>query len=272
MKKLPMIGLATLVLGLSLAFYAFFIEPKRLTIHQYNVGTADDRQSVITLLQISDIHLKKNYSTDQLNRIVAAANAQKPDIIVFTGDLFDNYANYGPVEETTKLLAELNAPLGKFAIWGNHDYGGGAAAVYPSIWHNSGFQLMENDGLTLRTENDQVIYLAGIDDSLFGTPSLEDALLNRSDGDYTILLTHEPDVADRALGRDVSLILSGHSHGGQVNIPFVPVTNVLAEKYISGFYTLSEETSLYVNTGLGTTLLPVRFRVPPEIAVFTLYF
>ncbi|MBL1227843.1 metallophosphoesterase [Enterococcus sp. BWB1-3] len=270
MKRLLLTFLSIVVLGIALAGYAFFIEPKRITINHHSLGT-NTGQTPVKVLQLSDIHLKKDYSTEQLKKIVTAANNEEPDIIVFTGDLFDNFAKYGPINETIALMNELKAPLGKFAIWGNHDYGGGAHSVYPNIWSSSGFHLLKNTGTTIQTADNKMIYLTGIDDAMFGTPSIEEAIQNRRNADYTILLSHEPDVVDTAVNYDISLILSGHSHGGQVNIPFIPVTNVLAEKYTKGFYALNAQTTLYVNTGLGTTLISARFRVPPEIAVFQLY-
>lgn len=272
MKKLIIFCISMIALGAGLAIYGFFIEPKRITTKHYDLGDTASQQAPVRLLQLSDIHLQKNYSTKQLEKIVAVANKEKPDIVVFTGDLFDNFASYGPYEETIEALSKLEAPLGKYAVWGNHDYGGGASRVYASIMAESGFQLLENAGRMIPLADQKNLYLAGIDDSLFGAPSIQQAMTARTDADYSVLLSHEPDVVEPAVEYDVSLILSGHSHGGQVRIPFFPVTTALAKKYISGFYTLGDQTELYVNTGLGTTMIPIRIGVPPQIAVFDLYF
>ncbi|WP_321385256.1 metallophosphoesterase [uncultured Enterococcus sp.] len=270
MKKLILICISLLALGGCLAAYGFFIEPKRLTIKHFELGENTTEQNTVRLIQLSDIHLQKAYTTEQLKKIVTAVNQEKPDIVVFTGDLFDNYATYGPADETIELLSQIEAPLGKYAIWGNHDYGGGAVNVYAEVMAGSGFQLLENSGQLIELTNQKKLYLAGIDDSLFGNPSIEAAMTNRTEEAYSVLLSHEPDVVDSAADLDVSLVLSGHSHGGQVNIPFFPVTTALAEKYISGFYSLGSDSQLYVNTGLGTTMIPVRIGVPPQIAVFDL--
>ncbi|MHC5215882.1 metallophosphoesterase [Enterococcus sp. LJL128] len=270
MKKMIIGFFALTITGIALAFYAFFIEPKMLTVDRHTLGSSNS-QTAVKLLQISDIHLQKSYPTDQLKKIVEKVNEQEPDIVVFTGDLFDNFAAYGPVDETIELLNSIQAPMGKFAVWGNHDYGGGAASVYAAVMANSGFQLLENEGVRLPVEGNSSLYLAGIDDSLFGAPSMEAAFNGQTSDDYTILLSHEPDVTEPAAAYGASLVLSGHSHGGQVRIPFLPVNTRLAEKYISGFYSLGENTKLYVNTGLGTTAIPVRFRVPPQISFFQLY-
>lgn len=272
MKK--RIILYTLVAALiSIPIYAFFIEPKRIVLHTHQIGhPSNTEQTPLKIIQLSDIHVQASYSTNQLEKIVAKTNAQKPDIILFTGDLFDNYAKYGPTDAVIKTLSQLSAPLGKFAVFGNHDYGGGALHVYPEILAAAGFQLLQNSGTTISIPSGHSLYIGGLDDALLGTPSIPEALANKSKSDYTILLSHEPDAVNLDVTKDIQLILSGHSHGGQVKIPFFPIKNVLAENYSDGFYSLSETTTLFVNTGLGTTAIPVRLGVPPEITLFNLYF
>ncbi|MGG5343285.1 metallophosphoesterase [Enterococcus sp. AZ192] len=254
---------------ISMVLYAFFIEPKRIVTHNYTLGD-NQGQKPLKVVQLSDIHIQENYPVAQLEKIVTKVNQEKPDIILFTGDLFDNYAKYGPAEDVTAALSRLTAPLGKFAVWGNHDYGGGAARVYPEILAGAGFQLLENSGMNIALADGKSVFISGLDDSLLGNSSIEEALSERQ-SEYTILLSHEPDVADQLVNQNIQLILSGHSHGGQINLPFITIKNIMAEKYFSGFYNLTNDTTLYVNTGLGTTKIPARFRVPPEIAVFDLY-
>ncbi|MBP2098326.1 metallophosphoesterase [Enterococcus rivorum] len=269
MKK-RIILLTLLLLLLSIPIYAFFIEPKRIVIHTHKLGEENGQQP-LKIVQLSDIHIQENYSIEQLEKIVTKTNALKPDIVTFTGDLFDNYAEYGPTEQVAQTLNKLSAPLGKFAIFGNHDYGGGAVRIYPDILAAAGFQLLQNSGTTVSLQNGQSIYIGGLDDALLGSPSIPDALANKNSNDYTILLSHEPDAVDLFSTEDIQLILSGHSHGGQVKIPFFPIKNIMAEKYFAGFYKLSEKTTLFVNTGLGTTAIPVRLGVPPEITLFNVY-
>ncbi|MEI5994835.1 metallophosphoesterase [Candidatus Enterococcus mansonii] len=268
MKKRFIIYLLFLAM-IGMVLYAFFIEPKRIVTHRYTVGSNDGQPSV-KVVQLSDIHIQENYPVSQLEKIVTKVNNEKPDIIFFTGDLFDNYAQYGPTEEVIAALSRLSAPLGKYAVWGNHDYGGAAIHAYPEILAAADFQLLENTGQNISLSHEKSIYVAGLDDSLLGNSSIDDALANRQ-SPYTILLSHEPDEADNVLDKNIQLILSGHSHGGQVKIPFLTIKNVMAENYFERFYTLANDTTLYVNTGLGTTKIPARFRVPPEIAVFDLY-
>lgn len=254
---------------IGIALYAFFIEPKRIVIHHYTLGN-NDGQKPVKVVQLSDIHIQEKYPVAQLEKIVTKVNNEQPDIILFTGDLFDHYAKYGPIDEVIAALSRLSAPLGKYAVWGNHDYGGGATRVYPDILAAADFQLLENSGANVSLPDGKSVYIGGLDDSLLGNSSIDETLAARQ-SDYTILLSHEPDKADELIDHDIQLIVSGHSHGGQVKLPFVTIKNVLAEKYFEGFYTLANDTTLYVNTGLGTTKIPARFRVPPEIAVFDLY-
>lgn len=268
MKKRSIIYLLLLII-ISAIVYAFFIEPKRIVIHHYTLGD-NEGQKPLKVVQLSDIHIQEKYPPSQLEKIVTTVNKERPDIILFTGDLFDNYASYGPTEEVIKALSRLEAPSGKYAVWGNHDYGGGATNIYPEVLAASDFQLLQNSGVNIPLSNEKSIYVSGLDDSILGNSSLKDTLADRQ-SDFTILLSHEPDKADEVLDHNIQLILSGHSHGGQVKLPFFTIKNVLAEKYFKGFYSLANDTSLYVNTGLGTTTIPVRFGVPPEIAVFDLY-
>jgi predicted MPP superfamily phosphohydrolase len=268
MKKRGIIYLLLLIL-VGLLFYAFKIEPKRIVRHHYVLGKKNE-QKPLRIVQLSDIHIKKDYTSDQLEKIVAKVNNEQPDIIVFTGDLFDNYAKYGSAEAVTSALGNLSAPLGKFAVWGNHDYGGAASRVYPEILAAADFQLLENSGTTITLANQKSLYIAGLDDSLLGNASISAALQERQ-SDYTIVLTHEPDTADHLIDQDIQLVLAGHSHGGQIRIPFFSIKNTLAKNYEKDFYHLANDTTLYVNSGLGTTKISARFRVPPEIAIFDLY-
>lgn len=168
-------------------------------------------------------------------------------------------------------LKQLQATIGKYAVWGNRDYGGGASAVYDEVMEASGFTVMKNQGETVTLADGRRLFIGGLDDSLLGNPSVSETLSYRETYDYALLMTHEPDVADAFIGTGTQLVLAGHSHGGQICIPFYPITNVLAEKYTRGLYQLDQETQLYVNTGLGTTAIHARFGVIPEITHFTIY-
>lgn len=252
-----------------ISIYAFKIEPKLVKVNEISLGTTNGE--LVKVVQLSDIQVSKGYSMDRLDKIVDKVNNENPDVIVFTGDLFDNYAEYGPTEEMIESLSRMNSSIGKYAVWGNHDYGGGASRIYETVMTSSGFKVLRNEGETISLENSKQLFIGGLDDSLLGNPSIDTLLTYRNNYDYSILLTHEPDIADSFIDTNTQLILAGHSHGGQVNIPFLePEKTLLAEKYTSGMYELENDTKLYVNTGLGTTKIHARFNVIPEITVFNI--
>lgn len=251
--------------------YAFKVEP--FMVHTNNISLGDNQKKTqLKLVQISDIQVSKAYESNRLDKVIDKVNEQKPDVIVFTGDLFDNYSKYSHESEIIAKLSAMKAKIGKYAVWGNHDYGGGAARVYEYVMNQSGFTVLKNTGQTIATDSGKKIFIGGLDDSLLGNPSVNQTLAYRQKYDYSILLTHEPDVADQFVNTNTQLALAGHSHGGQIWIPFKPITNVLARKYVRGMYTLSDGMKLYVNTGLGTTSLHARFNVVPEVTAFSIKF
>lgn len=255
-------------------YYAFKVEPYRLTLNEHQVQSVASEEK-LKLVQISDLHIKKDYTAKHLEKVVQKVNEQSPDFIVFTGDLYDNYSNYQDNEQVASKLAHLRARYGKIAIWGNRDYGGGASRIYENMMQQAGFSLLRNENLVVGTSQGRSILFTGLDDALLGNPVLPPTVEEMNGTAYDILLTHEPDEVIQYQGKGYELILSGHSHGGQVNIPFFPQVQKKAaavmghaNRYTGGLYTLDTGEKLYVNTGIGTTHLSARFGVLPEIAVF----
>lgn len=257
---------ATLVL-----LYAFRVEPYLLVVKHHLLGINDPKES-IRIVQVSDIQISEDYTVHNLVKLVKKINAQRPDIFIFTGDLFENYAAYGPEQEVMEALSAIKTTYGKFAVWGNRDYGGGAVRYYERILESAGFILLQNSDIMLTTNENQTVWIGGLDDYLLGKPDIEMLLAGmQKEADYRILLTHEPDTADFYKDCPLDLILAGHSHGGQVHIPFWKgITTAMADHYTAGFYNLGNEfnTLLYVNTGIGTSHYSIRLGVPPEITVF----
>ena len=260
-----------ILLIIALPFYAWKIEPFLVHVNHVELGKKNER-TPLNVVQISDLQVSEYYETNRLDKVIEKVNAQKPDILLFTGDLFDNYSKYP--EQRAPMIEKLKAfkaNIGKYAVWGNHDYGGGAVRVYEDVMSAGGFTVLRNQGETLTLSDGRQVFLGGLDDSLLGNPSVSDTLAYRQNYDYAITMTHEPDVVDAFIGTDTQLVLAGHSHGGQVWIPFYPIKNVLAEKYTRGLYQLDAITQLYVNTGIGTTSIHARFGVIPEVTQFTIY-
>ncbi|TCJ06168.1 metallophosphoesterase [Cytobacillus praedii] len=257
-------------------YYSREIEPKLLDVNQHKIINPDIPSSFndFKIVQFSDTHLGFHYDAHQLKKLVKKINALKPDIIFFTGDLMDIPNQYHESNIIIPLLKELEAPFGKFAIYGNHDHGGYGTDIYKSIIEESGFKLLLNSHQKVKLIDGSSIYVIGIDDAMLGKPDIQTAIDGVPDQSYKILLSHAPDFADEAETFNIQLQLSGHSHGGQVKIPFVGALVIppYAEKYTEGFYQIgSTPLTLYVNRGLGTTRLPFRFLCKPELTVFSLF-
>jgi predicted MPP superfamily phosphohydrolase len=220
------------------------------------------------VVQFSDVHFGFHYGLREFGKVVNIINDLNPDVLLFTGDLVQR-GNAHP-ERMIPLLQKLQARGGKWAVTGNHDYPTKTKVV--NALQSSEFQVLENKHGIIPF-NGQFLYIAGLDEVLYGNPNLAMALKGLSVDDCVLLLVHEPDVADSIAKYPVSAQFSGHSHGGQVRIPFYgPVfTPELAQKYVDGLYYVGErKMPLYVNRGVGTSSLPIRFSCRPEITVFHL--
>ena len=148
--------------------------------------------------------------------------------------MYENYAAYHDNENLVSQLSQIQPRYGKFAIWGNRDYGGGAVRQYQQLMEASGFYLLQNEGVAVTTDSGEQLLLAGLDDALLGEPDLQPVIAQYSPDNYpcSILMIHEPDLADQYAQDGFDLMLAGHSHGGQVDVPFLlPLTTSLAEKY-----------------------------------------
>ncbi|TMN23430.1 metallophosphoesterase [Lentibacillus cibarius] len=270
------IGSLTALVGLGGGgyYYARDVEPRMLSIHQQELSSTklsaafDD----FTIVQFSDTHIGFHYSLKQFSELVDEINSLKPDLIVFTGDLVDKPDTYHWSGELTQLLKKLQANNGKYWIYGNHDHGGYGTDIVKKVMDKADFHLLKNTHTTIERNNRQFV-VAGIDDVMLGSPDLEKALTNADPDTFTILLAHEPDYADETVQFPVDVQLSGHSHGGQVRLPFVGhlYTPLYAQKYVQGEHTFeTSNLTLYVNRGIGTTRLPYRFLCKPEIHLFQL--
>lgn len=275
MNKFFRIIVILLIVAVCLYTYARFIEPNMLNVHYENISNKliSKNTGDIKILQFSDTHLSEYFTIEDLEKVVDKINEEKPDIVIFSGDLIDHYYNYsytGDVSQIWEVLVRINAPLGKYAIYGNHDYGGGAEKVYKDIMENSGFITLVNENFNLKEYNLNII---GLDDSIFGNLDIEKLSELIDDNFFNLVVSHEPDIVDLMLEYNIDLFLSGHSHGGQVHIPFIKsILPPLGEKYTKGLYEFENyrNTTLYVNIGIGTSQIPFRFMAAPELTVFTL--
>ncbi|WHY79161.1 metallophosphoesterase [Neobacillus sp. WH10] len=256
--------------------YAHRIEPSLLDIQEQQIKHPLIPKSFegIKMVQFSDTHLGFQYTLSQFKKLAAKINDLKPDIILFTGDLMDEPNKYTEINNLLPILEKLHAPLGKYCIFGNHDHGGYGSEIYRNIMETTNFNVLLNESIPIKLKDGSSIYLLGIDDAMLGSPDLPLALKKVPDNRFTLLLSHAPDLADSAMQYPIHWQISGHSHGGQVKIPFIGalVKPPFAQKYPEGLYSIGEENplTLYVNRGIGTTRLPFRFLAKPELTIFTL--
>ena len=274
-KFLIKTAIVLIVLALITLGYARFVEPYSLECTEAEIHSplisADENP--LKLAIFGDTHFGFNYDVDDFEKVIAEIEKVSPDIIVFTGDLVDDLNTYkGDLAEISEVLSKLQAPLGKFAVYGNHDYSKSGNSIYADIMTAGGFKVLINEGIEL-TDYNTVVY--GIDDCLigYGDPTF---LQYADESKFNLVLCHEPDVFAETLDYNVSLMVSGHTHGGQIKLPVYvePISSLFlppyGRQYVSGMYEESG-SALYVTHGIGTTKLPLRFMATPELAFISIY-
>jgi uncharacterized protein len=228
------------------------------------------------IVQISDIHLDEYTEPFFLERVVHDINTLAPDLVLLTGDFITHgsltFITGGhAVRRCAEILTALTAPL-RYAILGNHDVAFDGPLVIKTLAAH-GIPVLVNQHLPIERDGAR-LWLCGADDPGTSHPDLDLTIPQKPDGPV-LLMIHEPDYADVVVahprGHLVDLMLSGHSHGGQIRLPFVGplVLPPLGEKYPEGHYRFNQ-MQLYVNRGIGTVGLPFRLNCPPEITVITL--
>lgn len=232
-----------------------------------------------TIAHLSDFHYHPVFTAKPIADAVDLVNKLNPDIVVLTGD-FVTIPYFGSKRKTiatieaqaepcAELLGQLGSKRGIYAVLGNHDQSSQPALVTQSL-QNRGIRVLRNEAVPLEQRGSR-IWLAGVDDVLEGAADLSQALHDVSRSETTILLAHEPDFADYVTEHTVSLQLSGHSHGGQIRLPFIgpPYLPELARKYPWGLHRIGG-LYLYTNCGLGTIEVPIRWNCPPEVTLIRL--
>lgn len=221
------------------------------------------------IVHISDVHFGFHFGLKELKRVVKIINDLAPDLLFLTGDFIE--LHYRTPEFAVPLLQEIRADRGgKWAVLGNHDFFPKDKVV--GALQDAEFTVLENSRGHIEVEQ-QRLYIAGLEDALNAKPDIEQTLVGLSEEDCVLLLAHEPDTADVNCEYPIGAQFSGHSHGGQVRIPFYgPIfPQKYAEKYVQGLYQVGpRKVPLYVSRGIGTTQLPIRFCCRPEITLFTL--
>jgi predicted MPP superfamily phosphohydrolase len=262
---------ATPLLAVSgVSAYARLVEPYSYWISETDIFIRNlpERFENFRLTQLTDIHHSRILGIDEIRRVVALAQETKPDMFVLTGDYTTSYRRF--IEPCAEALGSLNAPEGVWAVLGNHDHYTDPELTTRALQRRH-IAVLNNAHTTLQRGPD-ALQLSGIDDWTWNAVDWPGAFSGLKPDTPTILLSHQPTVLDLEQTQNVSLILSGHTHGGQVRLPFVGAparfaTNDL--KYDRGLFRRGG-TQLYVSSGTGVIGLPVRLGVRPEIAVIRL--
>ena len=260
----------------ALAADSTLIEPNRPRIVRVEISLRrwPERLNGFTIALLSDFHFDQYCSVHPLRAAVAMVNQLRPDLIALTGDFVTVPWFGGPTsrafeaEPCAELLKQMRAPHGLWAVLGNHDAYSDADFVTNSLTA-AGIKVLDNASVAIEQDGAR-FWLSGVDDVMVGGSDLDAALRKIPAEEPTVLMAHEPDFADHVSRYPVDLQLSGHSHGGQVRLPFMPPLYLpdLAKKYVAGRYSIGHLT-LYTTRGIGTVGLPVRFNCPPEITLLS---
>ncbi len=261
---------APLVAVSATATYATLIAPHDYEVTETEIFIRDlpERFEGFRITQLTDVHHSRLVGLTEVQSVVDLANRTKPDLMVLTGDYTTTYRHL--IEPCAEALSKLTAPEGVWAVLGNHDHYTDPELTTWALARNH-IYVMNNANTTIRRGPD-AIQLAGIDDWSWNGTDWVRAFYGLKRKVPSILLSHQPTALDFEEAQSASLILSGHTHGGQIKLPFIGAPARFATmdfKYASGLFRRGE-TQLYVSRGTGVIGLPVRFGVRPEIAVLRL--
>lgn len=251
-------------------FYPLFIERHKVLVNRYQIPIADLPRSFdgFTLAHLTDIHLGSFVSKSFVEEIVHNTNALRPDAIVCTGDYVLSNDTTEAIDSVWRIMSNLKAKYGVYSVLGNHDH---------HVDFNRSLYWLERSGHDIRHKCKPIykgkerIIIGGSGDYWSDRLDIDKAFSCSDERDCRLLLSHNPDAIDTQFDTPISLVMSGHTHGGQVVIPFFgpPILPVKNKKYSSGLITTAK-TKLFISKGVGCSGLPVRFNCYPEIAVLEL--
>jgi predicted MPP superfamily phosphohydrolase len=275
-KKRVRVTLATIPLLLaSILFWAFLVEPNRLVVRQeaITIGNWPKELSELKIAVISDIHVGGWCIDDQkLRLIVERTNQLQPEMIVILGDYMSGDSRTSDRVEPevfAPVLKDLRAPLGVYSVLGNHDWWWDGRRVRRGLEAN-GIKVLDDEVLEVKGRGVS-LWLGGLADLWTRPQRIDETIAKVPQGAPVIALTHNPDIFPRVPQR-VSLLLAGHTHGAQVRFPIIgPVVEPsrVGPHYVRG-HVFENNHHLFVTTGVGTSIVPFRFGVPPEIVLLTL--
>ena len=260
------------IFGGLLSGYAVFVEPRMVTVAEYEIVSENlpDGFHGKKIALIADIHHGYPRSPHLLDQILRLTKEQSPDIILLGGDYAREHPKF--LADCFAKLSELDAPWEVYAVLGNHDYWN--VPLMRTTIRDAGIELLENDAVWLEEKGERIL-LAGVDDLWHGNPSLTGLRRKLAESDFTVLLSHNPDYYDVMSPEDrnqIDLMLSGHTHGGQITVfGFYAPKRTAQAKYTSGLVKPDAgPTHIIISNGVGTVGLPIRFFARPQIVLVTL--
>ena len=278
---------------LSCLAYAYFVEPQRLVVTRSTISIKGWNPAFdgLKIVMIGDVHGGSNYVTEEkIREVVAKTNEQDADLVVLPGDYvtqapgntpYRQRSLRMPIETVASSLSGIRAKYGVYAVLGNHDGWFGDDKVAAAL-SGLGYKVLQNEVAVIEKDG-QHLRLLGFKDHLELNKSWAETsadakkvLEPRGDGNI-IALEHSPDImpiitGDLSISPDLKLVLAAHTHGGQVWLPIFGraiVPSTFGQKYAYG-HVLENNVDLFVTAGVGMSVLPIRFMVPPEIAVVTI--
>ena len=264
--KFALSGSALLLVGA----YPTFIERNLVSVNRYQIPVSGLPPSFhgYTIAHLTDLHLGFLVSENFVENVVNKTNQLKPDLIVCTGDYVHDRNTTKTIDRVWPMLSQLQANDGVYSVLGNHDHW--ADTNRSQYWLERTGQNLRHTSKALYRGKERIV-LGGAGDYWEDELGIDTAFASSDEHDYRILLAHNPDSADSTFQTPLSLVISGHTHGGQVVVPFYgpPVLPVQNKKYTSGLVQ-TEKTAVFISRGLGWALYPVRFNCPPEIALLEL--
>ncbi|HEV2844121.1 MAG TPA: metallophosphoesterase, partial [Thermoanaerobaculia bacterium] len=262
-------------IGLILGVWAFAAEPAYLRVREVplEIPGWHAARTGMRIAVLADLHTGSPYNgMDKLREVVRRTNAARPDLVLIAGDLvIDDVVGGRWVSPETLVpeLGRLRAPLGVYAVLGNHDWWLDAPRVQRAL-ERAGIPVLEDRAVRI-DRGGPPFWLAGISDFWEGPHDVGKALAGVTDAAPVIAFTHNPDIFPKVPAR-VSLTLAGHTHGGQVWLPLIGrpiVPSIYKQRYAIG-HVVEGGRHLFVAPGVGTSIIPVRFLVPPEISIVQL--
>jgi predicted MPP superfamily phosphohydrolase len=278
-RKAGRFGISILHLGLASSLFAvlvygFFIEPARLLVHREELEIPNWPPALagLRVALLADLHVgSPHWGIRRIGELVAAVNAEHPDLILLAGDYRIHNIPFGtfvPETQIAKELRALRAPLGVLAVLGNHD--GWHGTEMRRAFEAEGLRILQNEVVEITTRGTSFSVL-GVEDDETRTLTADQELALAHPGTPLLVLVHEPDLFAELDSR-ASLTLAGHTHGGQVRLPWIGAPwahSRYGQRYLAG-HIIEGSRHLFVTTGIGTSILPIRIGVTPEFVILTL--